>query len=258
MATIEKSKLDLEAFYADEARDRDSDAWIRSGGSARVPESAASHYFIDRKVNASLAMAALPADARVLEVGCSFGHMSFLLARRFREVVAVDLSRESIDLARRRAAHWGVANIRFEVGDAEDLADLPDQAFTGVFSYSTVRFCPHPERALAEFHRVLAPGGRAVVDVPNKRCPWYGPIKRAAGITPHIHDRLFEAEEIAALMRAAGFRAVDHRHILFTTKRTPAPVLPLARLADAVLERTPGVKGWSGIVMAVGRKDANG
>jgi hypothetical protein len=96
-----------------------------------------------------------------------------------------------------------------------------------------------------------------VVDVPNRNCPWYGPIKRATGIRAHIHDRLFGRHEIEALMRAAGFEDVRARHILFTTKRLPAAFVPISRLADRVLESLPGIRGWSGIIVAGGRKPAD-
>ena len=248
----------MRSFYASEAADRDTDAWIREGGSARVPEPAAGHYFIGRKVETALALADAPARSRVLEVGCSFGHMTFLLAPRFREVVALDLSGESLVLAARRARHYGVPNVRFLEADAEHLEMFRTGEFDAVFSFSTLRFCPRPEAVLLELLRVAAPGAPVVVDVPNRNCPWYGPIKRAAGIQAHIHDRLFERGEIEALMRAAGFEDVRARHILFTTKRLPAVLLPFSRIADRVLEPLPVIQGLSGIIMARGRKPARG
>src|SRR5439155_15054611 len=117
MTESEDVKDALRTFYAAESRECDREAWIEAGGSARVPESASSHYFIDRKVDEAARMARLPPDARVLEVGCSFGHMTFLLAARFAEVVAVDLSPETVALARRRAQRYGVHGVRFEVAD---------------------------------------------------------------------------------------------------------------------------------------------
>ena len=244
----------MRGFYAAEAGDRDSDAWIREGGTARVPETPASHYFIDRKVETAVAMAHAPAPSRVLEVGCSFGHMSFLLAERFREVVAVDLSAESIALASRRARHYQVPNLRFLEADAERLEMFRSAEFDAVFMFSTLRFCPHPDAALTEASRVLAPGGRAVVDVPNRRSPWYGPIKRVIGVEPHIHDRLYVKSELEALMRATGFTDVSSRHILFTSKRVPTAMLPAFKLLDRVLEPVPGLRELSGIVMSAGRK----
>ena len=249
-------KKDMQSFYASEAGERGSEDWIRAGGTARVPESRSSHYFIDRKVETALALAPGPAEGRVLELGCSFGHMTFLLARRFREVVAVDLSAESLALARRRAEHYGVGNVRFVGADAERLDAFESATFDAVYSFSTLRFCPYPAAALAEIHRVLRPGGRAAVDVPNRYCPWYGPLKRAIGIEGHIHDRLFAPGEIRSMMRAAGFAEVRTRQILFTTKRAPDRVLSLFKLMDRVLEPLPMINRLSGIVMAAGRKSA--
>lgn len=251
-------KQEIQTFYAAEAADRATREWIEEGGTARVPESRSSHYFIDRKVDEAVAMAALPRAARVLEVGCSFGHMSFLLGERFAEVVAVDLSPESIDLARRRAARYGVRNVRFEVADAERLASFENDSFDGVFAFSTLRFCPNPERAVDEMRRVAKPGAPVVVDVPNRDCPWYGPLKGVFKIEPHIHDRLYTAAEIKALLAAARLERPRSKHILFTTKRVPAAALPLFRAADRVLENLPGVRGMSGIVMAAGNKGAGG
>jgi len=200
-------------------------------------------------------MAGVPADARLLEVGCSFGHQTFLLTRRFAHVTAVDLSPESIALARRRAARWNVTNARFEVADAEALSEFADASFDAVMSFSTLRFCPSPGRALREFRRVTRPGGRLVADFPNADCPWYGPVKRSLGIEPHIHDRLFRAGEVRELVRDAGWSDVRTRHILFTSKRVSDGLLPLFRCVDWVGERLPGVRGWSGIVMASGTND---
>lgn len=248
----------MREFYASEASERETREWLEAGGSSRVPESRAAHYFIDRKVDTALRLASAPTGSRVLEVGCSFGHMTFLLARRFSQVTAVDLSGESIELARRRAERWKVTNVRFEVADAEHLNDFPDGGFDAVFSFSTLRFCPDPAAALREYHRVLRPGGSIVADFPNRLCPWYGPIKRRLAIDPHVHDRLFTAAEAEQLVQAAGFSNVRHRHLLFTSKRVPDASLPAFRLLDAVLERVPGVRQFSGIVMVRGERRAAG
>lgn len=248
----------LRSFYRSEAADRAGDAWMEQGGSARIPEPGASHYFIDRKVDEAIRLSRLGPDSRVLEVGCSWGHMTFLLSSRFREVVGVDLSPESVALGRERARHYGVRNVTFLEGDAENLTGLPDASFDGVLSFSTVRFCPDPLAATREMRRLLKTGGRAVVDAPNRLCPWYGPVKRAAGIAPHIHDRLFTLGELEALMRSAGFAEVSAKHILFTTKRMPAAAVPLCRMADSVLEAIPGIRSLSGIVLAAGTRHGEG
>ena len=103
---------------------------------------------------------------------------------------------------------------------------------------------------------MLRPGGRLAVDFPNRRCPWYGPIKRRLAIEPHVHDRLFLAEEAERLVRDARFEGVRSRTVLFTSKRVPGAALPAFRLADAVFERVPGVRRYAGIVMVRGERRA--
>jgi ubiquinone/menaquinone biosynthesis C-methylase UbiE len=247
-------KDELRAFYRSEAADRDTEAWLAAGGTARVPESKAAHYFVGRKVDAAVRMAGLPAGARVLEVGCSFGQMTFLLTERYAHVTAVDLSPDALDLARRRAERYGVGNVAFQEADAEALAGLPDGAFDGAFSFSVLRYVPDAQGALVALHRTLRPGGVAVVDFPNRHNPWFGPIKSLLRIRPHIHDHLYTAREAAAMMTRAGFADVRVETLLFTTRRLPDPLLPVFRAADAVLERTPGVRRLAAILMVAGRK----
>jgi len=250
-------KQRMRSFYAQEAADRHDEQWLRAGGTPRVPESRASYYFLDRKVDMALEMTNAPRAGRVLEVGCSWGHQTFLLMNHFAHVMAVDLSPESIDLARRRAAAWNVTNVTFDVGDAEALSALADASFDAVFSFSTVRFCPHPEVAMKEMYRVLRPGGTVAIDFPNANCPWYGPIKKAVGVETHIHDVLFQEHEVRALFAQAGFIDVDVRPMLFTSKRVPDPLLPAFRVLDAVGERIPGLRGYAGILMARGTRRAD-
>ncbi len=144
-----KVKADILAKYDGEARELDNADWLCAGGSARVPESKASHYFIERKVTEALNLAgtAAPSESRVLEIGCSFGHMTSLLAAKFKHLTAVDLSADSIGVAEKRLKRYGITNVSFVADDAESLAKLPDGAFDVVFSFSTIRFCPNPQAA---------------------------------------------------------------------------------------------------------------
>lgn len=247
-------KDDLRDFYRKETTARDTEDWLKRGGTARVPESKSAHYFVERKVNTAIAMAGLPVDARVLEVGCSFGQMTFLLTELFDHVSAVDLSGEAVDLAQRRADRYGVGNVTFQETDAEDLSTFPDSTFDGAFLFSVLRYVPDPEQALHEMFRVLHPGGTAVVDFPNKYCPWYGPIKLLLQLRAHIHDHLYSAREAKTIMMHAGFVDVRVRTLLFTSRRLPDPLLSAFRATDAVLERTPGVRSLAAILMVAGKK----
>ena len=60
-------------------------------------------------------------EARVLDLGCGAGHVSFQVAALAGEVVAYDLSAEMLAVVAQSAAERGMANIRTEQGKAESL-----------------------------------------------------------------------------------------------------------------------------------------
>ncbi|MGB8508781.1 MAG: methyltransferase domain-containing protein [Pyrinomonadaceae bacterium] len=104
------------------------------------------------------------ADARglrVLEIGCGLGTDGAGFARAGANYTGVDLTEAAIKLARRR---FELENLRgeFRVADAEHL-DFADDSFDLVYSHGVLHHTPDTRRAVKEVHRVLKPGGRAVV-----------------------------------------------------------------------------------------------
>ena len=77
-------------------------------------------------------------------------------------VLATDISSEMVAKARERLDQSPNAAVAMEDGQALTLAD---ESFDAVLSSLGLMFFPDPARALAEFHRVLRPGGRAAVSV---------------------------------------------------------------------------------------------
>jgi SAM-dependent methyltransferase len=109
-----------------------------------------------------------PAGALALEVGCGPGHYARRLARRFPElhVLGVDRAEALLARARDRAAAEGLANCRFERGDAGALP--PGEGMVdAVLAPRLFTVLTEPERALAEMHRVLRPGGRCFLAEPR-------------------------------------------------------------------------------------------
>lgn len=99
---------------------------------------------------------------RVLDVGC--GAPAFLVrqfARGGARVVGVDISPRSVELARAHVLAQGL-EAELEVGNAEALR-FADGTFDFVTSAGVLHHTPDTERAVAEVHRVLRPGGRAVI-----------------------------------------------------------------------------------------------
>ena len=94
---------------------------------------------------------------RVLDVACGTGNVSLPAARRGAHVTGVDIAPNLLIQARERALTEGL-HIAFDEGDAEQLP-YPDVSFDLVTSMFGAMFAPRPELVIAEFARVLRPGG---------------------------------------------------------------------------------------------------
>ncbi len=103
------------------------------------------------------ALAVGPGD-RVLDVAAGTGNVALAAARRGAEVTASDITPRMLELGRARAEAAGLA-VTWVAADAEDLGG-GDGAYDVAASAFGVIFAPRPERAVAELHRVLRPGGR--------------------------------------------------------------------------------------------------
>ncbi|WP_202970901.1 class I SAM-dependent methyltransferase [Saccharothrix sp. ALI-22-I] len=102
----------------------------------------------------------LARDSHVLEIGTSTGITAVELAKLAGcRVTAIDINEESLREARRRAEDEGVAHlISFERNDATDTG-YDAGSFDMVFCGNVTSLIPDRERALAEYTRVLKPGG---------------------------------------------------------------------------------------------------
>ena len=96
-----------------------------------------------------------------LDAGCGTGFLTFELVARGHHVIGVDFAPAMIAEARRKAAERGLS-IRFEEADAERLSFMPG-SFDLAISRHLLWTLQHPEAAIAEWIRVLRPGGRLVV-----------------------------------------------------------------------------------------------
>lgn len=119
-------------------------------------------------------------EARVLDLGCGAGHVSFHVAPLVKEVVAYDLSQQMLDVVAAAAVDRGLSNVSTVNGAAEHLP-FADGEFDFVFSRYSAHHWSDLGVALREVRRVLKPGGvAAFIDVlsPAARCST--PICRAS------------------------------------------------------------------------------
>ncbi len=100
----------------------------------------------------------LKPGARVLDVACGTGNLSFPAARAGALVTGVDIAPNLLETARARAQEEG-AQIQFDEGDAENLP-YADAAFDEVVTMFGAMFAPQPQLVALELARVCRPGGR--------------------------------------------------------------------------------------------------
>src|SRR6476659_3957189 len=106
---------------------------------------------------------------KVLDVGCGDGTTALPAAKLGADVVGIDVARNLVEAGNRRAAEYGLTNLKFQEGDASNLEQVPDKSFDLVVSIFGAMFAPKPFDVAKEMVRVTRPGGRIVMGnwIPN-------------------------------------------------------------------------------------------
>jgi len=108
---------------------------------------------------------------KVLEIGCGIGTDTINFARHGATVTTVDLSERSIELARKRAAVFGVERqIQFYGGNAEELTQfVPVEAYDLIYSFGVIHHTPHPRKVLEQLKEYTRPGTTVKIMVYHRR-----------------------------------------------------------------------------------------
>ena len=96
---------------------------------------------------------------KVLEIGCGLATAGINFARYGAEYTGVELSAESLELAKKRFEVYDQSGEFYE-GNAEELSSfLPMEKYHLIYSWGVLHHTPHPDRAMAEIRRYLAKDG---------------------------------------------------------------------------------------------------
>lgn len=183
---------------------------------------------------ARIELAALPAllDERwtVGDLGCGTGQLTAALAPFVKRVVGIDENRAMLAAARQRLE--GVGNVDLREGELEALP-VEAEALDAALLLLTLHHVVEPERALAEAHRVLLPGGRLlIVDmVPHERDEY----RQQMG---HVWQG-FSEEQLKEWLGKAGFTGWRYRAL----PADPSAKGPLLFTATALRSQKPIAQG---------------
>jgi ubiquinone/menaquinone biosynthesis C-methylase UbiE/DNA-binding transcriptional ArsR family regulator len=138
----------------------------------------------------------------IADLGAGEGAFALLLAQRATKVIAVDTSAKMIEVGREQALRNGIKNVEYRLGDMEEVP-IDDAAVDLVFFSQSLHHALHPERAVREAWRILAPSGRVVIlDLVKHR------FEEAREM--YADEWLgFSETELEAMLDAAKFRNVQ-------------------------------------------------
>ena len=194
---------------------------------------------------------------QVLDIGCGVGIDLARYARGGAVVTGVDLSAHSIALARQNFAQLGLHG-ELHVMDAEHL-DFPSESFDLVYIHDVIHYAANPEQIIRESHRVLRPGGTALLQTYNRRS-WLWIMSKVAGVELEHRDApIFTVRSVDEFKQLLG----PFRDARVFTERFPVRSRlhgsgikgllyneVLVRAFDVLPRRIVGRYGWHAIALA--------
>ena len=164
----------------------------------------------------------LPRNARVLEIAPGPGYLSVALAKLGPfKITGLDISQSFVRMASEYARREGVS-ARFIQGSASDIP-LEDGLFDLIVCRAAFKNFSEPLKAINEMHRVLKPGGTAIIIDLRKDASWEEIVAYVDGL--HVSaanswfmkftfkhmllKRAYTAEQMASLASASDFKSCD-------------------------------------------------
>jgi arsenite methyltransferase len=167
---------------------------------------------------------ALARNERVVDLGCGPGLLALEMAHRVGmqgEVQGVDASASMIALAARRC--YGKSWVQLARGDVSRLP-YPDMRFDAAVCTQVYEYVSDIDRALSELHRILRPGGRAViVDTDWESCVWHSSDDARMRRVIEVWDRHCPHPHLPRTLKqhlvAAGFETIGVEVIALVNDR---------------------------------------
>ncbi|HEY2736895.1 MAG TPA: methyltransferase domain-containing protein, partial [Thermoanaerobaculia bacterium] len=170
------------------------------------------------KLEEALALLRLGPGDRMLDAGCGSGLLAAMAAEvPGTEVLGVDANPAAIEFVARTFVR---PNLKFRQALVDEL-DVEPGSFEKIGFLEVIEHLSRAqgEAVLAQFARLLAPGGRLVLTTPNRRSPWpliewlLDHLHLVPPLSGEQHEVLYDLDELRAMGEAAGLTLAEHRMI---------------------------------------------
>jgi len=146
-------------------------------------------------------------DMEVLEIGCGSGTTAIAHAPFVGHIRATDLSPRMVEIAQDKAKAAGIDNVTFEALSVDAL-DVPGASIDVVMAHNILHLLDDKERAIADIHTMLKPGGVFVTSTPcigDMMLPirLIVPVGRLLRLIPPV--KVFSVTELKDSLENAGF-----------------------------------------------------
>jgi SAM-dependent methyltransferase len=176
----------------------------------------------ERSVFARLLDDAIPAGARIVDLGCGTGQMCLYLARADRLVIGADLTRASLRLGADAARRFDIGGVQFVETDLAHPG-LRAGAFDVVYSSGVLHHTPDPRASFRRIAPLARPGGVLVIGLYNAFARIPQRLRRGVGrlsgfrhipFDPVLRDRRQDPARREAWLRDQYRHPEEHRHTL--------------------------------------------
>lgn len=167
-------------------------------------------------------------EVRILDVAAASGEPSLSLAKALpnASIIATDIAETYLPLGQARAEAAGIYNVKFEAADGENLSQFADASYDVVTCSLGLMFFPNEKKGLAEFYRVLKPGGILGVTVWSDKVPFFtaaSDVAKQIAVqqqtegaplpTINMAMRFGDGQGLVETIKGAGFVDTTHQEI---------------------------------------------
>jgi len=104
-------------------------------------------------------------NKEILEIGCGNGIQALYVNHKYNplNITGIDLNKANIEIANMERKYAKCNNVRFIVGDAQNLKNIPSDSADILLNIESAFHYPDKSAFIKEVHRVLKPGGQFLI-----------------------------------------------------------------------------------------------